>query len=125
MSVLKLLRPLYGGMNSGALWYRTLRKFLVFELCFSCCAADQGLFRFKGQIRDPVSGVVLKVMILSGWFVDDAAVATDNEKAWDIIRVMLEKKFILSSHGKIKQFLGATVIQDLDAGLEAFDGELH
>ena len=116
MSVLKLLKPLYGSKNSGALWYRTLRKYLVDVLKFTCCTADQGLFRFKGKIVDPVSGVKHQVTILSGWFVDDAAVATDNEEAWNIIRDLLGDKFTLSSHGKIKQFLGGTVIQDREAG---------
>ena len=121
--VSKLLKPLYGGRDSGAIWYRTLRNFLVHELHFDMCPADEGLFRFDGVISDPDTGEELQVSVLSGWFVDDGCVAVNSIRAWEVISEVISKRFKLSSKGPVRQFLGARVIQDLDAGTVTLDLE--
>ena len=85
---LALLRGLYGLKQSGYLWTKTLRHWLVKELGFTSFTSDQNIFEKKWTDDN---GIEQSVILAS--YVDDLTLATSSTSAMEWFDSKLEKRF--------------------------------
>jgi len=97
--VVKLLKALYGLVQSAKLWYECLRTFLV-ELGFQCNPYDVCIF------NKIVSGKQVTICV----YVDDLMITSCNEKAIDKLLKQIKKKFgeLPIKRGDVHSYIGMT-----------------
>ena len=98
--VVKLLKALYGCIESALLWYNHINNTLTSE-GFKANPCDQCVFH-KGSGKDKITVCV---------YVDDLLIVSNGQKSADLVVAYLEKAYkeIKCVRGKVHSYLGMTI----------------
>jgi hypothetical protein len=95
----KLIRALYGCIESALLWYQAISSFLIDELSFTQSQHDECLF-FKGTGKDAIHIAV---------YVDDFFISAPNQQSIREIESKMKERFrdITFNYSDQHEYLGA------------------
>jgi hypothetical protein len=103
--VCKLLRPLYGLKQSGAIWNKKLNSEFL-NLGFTRLIADQCVYIRRNEL-----GIVIIAV-----HVDDMTILASDDTLMSQAKAELGSKFDVQDLGPVRQILGMEVTRDLTSG---------
>ena len=115
---LRLKKALYGGRSSGALYAKTIKKWLT-DYGFRVSSVDETLFMLSREKDGKTSTLLLSL------YVDDGACISNDDELYKEFITALGSRFALSDSGTLSWHLGIKVVHDHEKGTISLDQEAY